>query len=324
MPERMFPATSSPLPVGVLTRSGRAGPGQQARDAKGRQQLPDPGLRRGGVGFENFFVHGPSPPYVRRLRSAWLTPSMIMTVDKQHDQDHAQAVIFAPADLFIHNETQAARADIAEDRRIAHVALQAEQRHGQIRRQHLRKNRGDERAQPRRAERFQRLIRPHIHGLDDLKQLLADIGKRKDRDGAGTGHGAETENIRRDQRADQRRQRPHQTQKQAHEKHHHAVRHDIAGRRDGKRNGQHRADKRAQERHLDRIPQRLPDLAQIRGVGREHRLENVEEFAALLHQHREVEARDRGRTTAVSSTRIRITSGARLRFSSTTVPSESV
>ena len=210
--------------------------------------------------------------------------------DKQHDQDHAQTVIFAPADLFVHNKAQAACTNIAEDGRIAHVALQAEQGHGQICRQHLREDGGDERAQPRRAEGLQRLIRAHIDRFNDLKELLADIGKRKDRNGTGAGHGAETEDIRRNQCADERRQRPYQTQKQAHQKHHDAVRHDIAGRGDGKRNGQHRADKRAEEGHFDRVPQRLPDLSQIRGIGREHGLENVKEFAALLHQNGKVEA----------------------------------
>ena len=212
--------------------------------------------------------------------------------DKQHDQDHAQTVIFAPADLFVHNKAQAARTDIAEDGRIAHVALQAEQGHGQICRQHLREDGGDERAQPRRAEGLQRLIRAHIDRFNDLKELLADIGKREDRNGTGAGHGAETEDIRRTQCADERRQRPYPTQKQAHQKHHNAVRHDVAGCGDGKGDRQHRADEGAEDGHFDGVPQRLPDLAEVGGVRREHRLEDVEELAALFHQHSKVKARD--------------------------------
>ena len=43
---------------GIADPDGRAGPCQQARNAKGCQHFPDPSLRRGGIGFENFFVHG--------------------------------------------------------------------------------------------------------------------------------------------------------------------------------------------------------------------------------------------------------------------------
>ena len=35
--------------------------------------------------------------------------------DKEDNQDHAKAVVFAPADLFIHDKAQSARAHIAED-----------------------------------------------------------------------------------------------------------------------------------------------------------------------------------------------------------------
>ena len=97
--------------------------------------------------------------------------------DKKDDQDHAKAVVFAPADLFIHNEAQSARAHIAEDRGVAHVALQTKQGHGQIGRQHLRKDGGGKGAQARSAQRLHRLVGPHIHRFDDLKELLAHIGK---------------------------------------------------------------------------------------------------------------------------------------------------
>ena len=211
---------------------------------------------------------------------------------KEDDQDHAKAVVFTPANLFIHDKAQSARAHIAEDGGIAHVALQTKQGHGQIGGQHLRKNGGRKGAQARGAQRLHRLIGPHIHRFDDLKELLAHIGKRENGDGAGTGHRAEAENVRSDQRTHERRQRAHKAQKKAHEKHHGAVRYDIAGRGDGKRDRQHRADERTEEGHLDRVPQRLPDLAEIGGVRWKHRLEDIEELAALCDQHREVKARN--------------------------------
>ena len=212
--------------------------------------------------------------------------------DKEDNQDHAKAVVFAPADLFIHDKAQSARAHIAEDRGVAHVALQTEQGHGQIGRQHLRKDGGGKGAQARSAQRLHRLVGSHIHRFDDLKELLAHIGKGENGDGTGARHGAETENVGGDQGAHQRRQGAHQTQKQAHKKHHNAVRHDVAGCGDGKWDRQHRADARAEDGHFDGVPQRLPDLAEVGGVRREHRLEDVEELAALFHQHSKVKARD--------------------------------
>ena len=210
---------------------------------------------------------------------------------EKNDEDHAETVVLAPADLLIHNETETARAHVAEDGRIAHVALQAEQGHGQICRQHLREDGGDERAQPRRAEGLQRLIRAHIDRFNDLKELLADIGKRKDRNGTGAGHGAETEDVGSDQRAHERRQRADKAQKEPHNEYDDAVRNDIACRGDSERDGQHRADERAEKRHFDRVPQRRPDFGEIGGVRREHGLENVEKLAAALYEHGEIKPR---------------------------------
>ena len=211
---------------------------------------------------------------------------------EQDDQDHAQTVVLPPADLLVHDKAQTARAHIAKDGRIAHVALQTEQGHGQVRRQHLREHGGGKGLQPRGAQRLHGLVGPHVHRLNDLEQLLAHIGKGEHRNGAGTRHGAEAEDIGGDQGADQRGQRPHQAEEQPHEEHHHAVGDDVAGGGHGKGYGQHRAHEGAEEGHLDGVPQGLPDLGQVPGVGRDHGLEDVEELAALLHQHREVEAGD--------------------------------
>ena len=211
---------------------------------------------------------------------------------EQDDEDHTKAVVLTPADLFIHNKAQAACAHIPKDRGVADVALQAEQRHGQIRGQDLWEHSGSECAKPGRAQGLHGLIGAHIHRLDDLKELLAHIGKGEHRNGTRTGHRAEAENVCGDQGAYQRGQRAHQAEKQAHDEHHRTVGDDVAGGGNGKGNGQHRAHERAQEGHLDGVPQGLPDLGQIPGVGREHSRENVKKLAAFFHQHRKVEAGD--------------------------------
>ena len=142
------------------------------------------------------------------------------------------------------------------------------------------------------AQRLHGLIGSHVHRLDDLKELLAHIGEGEHRDGAGARHGAKAEDIGGDQGAHQRGQRPHQTEEQPDDEHHHAVGHDVAGGGNSEGDGQHRAHEGAEEGHFDGVPQRLPDLGQIPGVGREHGRKDIEEFAALLHQHRKVEAGD--------------------------------
>ena len=44
--------------------------------------------------------------------------------DKEDNEDHAKAVIFAPADFFIHDKPQTAGAHIAQNGGIADIALQ--------------------------------------------------------------------------------------------------------------------------------------------------------------------------------------------------------
>ena len=58
--------------------------------------------------------------------------------DKEDNEDHAKAVIFAPADFFIHDKSQTAGAHIAQNGGIADIALQAEERNGEIGGQYLR------------------------------------------------------------------------------------------------------------------------------------------------------------------------------------------
>ena len=206
------PRHLQPVAGGAADPHRRAGPCQKAGDDERRQQLPHPRLRRGGIGFFDSFVHSRSSS-CQALAQRVADALDDHDGDKEDDQDHAKAVVFAPADLFIHNEAQSARAHIAEDGGVAHVALQTEQGHGQIGRQHLRKDGGGKGAQARSAQRLHRLVGSHIHRFDDLKELLAHIGKGENGDGTGARHGAETENVGGDQGAHQRRQGAHQTQK---------------------------------------------------------------------------------------------------------------
>lgn len=173
--------------------------------------------------------------------------------------------------------------------------LRAEQRHGEISRQHLGEHRGYKRLGPGGSQGLHGLKGTHVHGFNQLEQLLAHIGKGKHRNRAGARHGAQAENVGGDQGADQRRQRPNQAEEQAHEKHDRPVRHNIAGREDREGDGQNRTDKGAQEGHLDRIQQRRPNLGEIAGVRREHRVENIKKPTAAADQRFEVKPGDANR-----------------------------
>ena len=134
--------------------------------------------------------------------------------DKEDNEDHAKAVIFAPADFFIHDKSQTAGAHIAQNGGIADIALQAEERNGEIGGQYLREYRGDKGPDTGSAQSFHGLEGAHIHCFDDLEELFAHIGKGKHGNGTGTGHGAETEDIGSDKGADQCGQGAYQAEEQ--------------------------------------------------------------------------------------------------------------
>lgn len=161
-----------------------------------------------------------------------------------------------------------------------HIALQAEQRHGEIGGQHLGEYRCDERLRSGGPQGLHGLKGTHVHSFDQLKQLLAHIGEGKNSNRAGACHGAQAENVGGNQGADQRGQRPNQAEKQPHQKHNHPIGHDIAGRQDREGDGQNRSHKGAQEGHLDRIQQRRPNLGEIACVRRKHCVQNIEKPAA--------------------------------------------
>ena len=164
---------------------------------------------------------------------------------KQDNQNHSNTAIFTPADFLIHNKTQATGANITQNRGIADIALQAEQGHREVRRKHLGKYRRNERPHARCAQSLHCFKGAHIHSLNYLKKLLANVCKRKYRNRAGACHGAQTKNVSSDQRADQCWQRADQAQKQAHDKKDDRIGDNITGGKNRKRHGQYRTNERA-------------------------------------------------------------------------------
>lgn len=98
--------------------------------------------------------------------------------DKEHNEDHAKAIVFPPANLFIHDKPQTAGTDIAQDGGVADIALQAEERNGEIGGQYLREYRGDKGPDTGSAQSFHGLEGAHIHCFDDLEELVCPHRQR--------------------------------------------------------------------------------------------------------------------------------------------------
>ena len=210
---------------------------------------------------------------------------------KQAHQDRADAAVFPPRDLLIEQQTDAARADIAEDGAVAHVRLEQVERVGQIARCDLRHDGARICPRRRRAHGAQRAVGRERERLDVLIGQARHDRKRKDRDGNRAGKRAETEQKRRQQRKDQRRERAqHLHQKAQHRAHRRGTRQIMrAQRREAKR--QRDAQRRAGDGHTQRRQQRRHDRGQIAPVRRKELRGNVAQVCPPRPEHRRVAAR---------------------------------
>ena len=210
---------------------------------------------------------------------------------KQAHEDRADAVVFPPRDLLVEQQTDAARADIAEDGAVAHVRLEQIERVGQIAGRDLRHDGARICPRRRRAHGAQRAVGRERERLDVLIGQARHDRERKDCDGNRAGKRAEAEQKRRQQRKDQRRERAqHLHQKAQHRAHRRRTRQIVrAQRREAER--QRDAQRRTGNRHTQRRQQRRHDRGQIAPVRREELRGNVAQVRPPRPEHRGVTAR---------------------------------
>ena len=209
---------------------------------------------------------------------------------EQRQQNHAKALIVAPADPLVDGDAEAARADVTQNGGGADVHFKAVQAVAQINGQDLGNAGRPERLKFIGAQRLHGLKRPHIDGLDALVQHLGYHAEGKHGDGHGAGKGAQPEDQRSELGDNQRGQGTDQVQQEAAQGHHNAVAVDVGGGNHGKGQGQRSAQHGAQNGHLDGIHQRADHLGQEAPVGLEDLLQNNGELMTALDQNAEIKS----------------------------------
>ena len=265
-----------------------AAPEQQGDHYEGGAELEHPFAGALGVSAFDSFVHGDSPLHQPFARGA--ADGLDHKYGyKQGQQDHADAGIFAPADLFVQQKAQAAGTHISQDGGVPHVAFKAEQAVGEVGGQHLGHDGADKGAEFGGAHGFHGLEGAHIHRFDLFIQDLADVGKGENRDGSGARQGAQAEHIGGDEGADQCGQGADDAEQQAHGADHRLAADDVGGGEHGKGHHQQGTDHRAQQRHFDGVEQGLPDLGHIVPLGWDHLAQDHKKFLDAACQHPHVE-----------------------------------